>query len=85
MSRARRAGLRETASRQHQVLLTSASTSSPRLITVVKSARAPSTFSAITSATTKSSRKVGAAVFDLVAERDPQVPRNRVGRGDLSQ
>ena len=48
-----RAGRWVAASRQHQLLLISLSTSSPRLAaTVVNMARAPSTFSAMTSATT---------------------------------
>src|SRR4029078_10740589 len=52
MSRASRAGRSDTESRARQVLCASANTSSPRLMTVVNSALAPSTFSAMTSATT---------------------------------
>jgi hypothetical protein len=47
------------ASRQHQLLLTSATISSPRLNTVLKKVRAPLALSAITSATTPSSRNAG--------------------------
>ena len=59
ISRASRAGRLVAASRQHQQLEISLSTSSPRLTTVRKKARAPSIFSAMTSATTVSWRNVG--------------------------
>ena len=82
MSRARRAGRLVTASRQHQLDVTSATISSPRLITVVKKAFAPSILFGDDVGDDDVVEEGRAAILDLVAERDPQVARDRFGRGE---
>ena len=80
MSRARRAGRFDDRVEAAPARADFGDVSSPRLITVVKNALAPSIRLAMTSATTTSSRKAGRRYCDLVAEGDPQMARDRVGR-----